>query len=214
MGKPMWITLDKQHKSYLSLKRIFDIHLSMLGLLFLSPLLILIAALIKCSDWKGKVLFKQIRLGKDGEEFWMYKFRTMHHDAEAKLEELKAKNEISGAMFKMKEDPRVTKIGKFLRKSSLDELPQLWNVLKGDMSLVGPRPPLLREVSEYTPYQIQRLLVKPGCTGIWQVSGRNSLDFYQMVELDLEYIRDMSFYLDVKIICKTIIVMVVPNNAY
>ena len=120
-------------------------------------------------------------------------------DAEEKLKELLQYNEVSGAMFKMKEDPRITKIGKFIRKTSIDELPQLWNVLKGDMSLVGPRPPLPREVEEYSSYDKQRLLVTPGCTGLWQVSGRNSLGFEEMVELDLKYIANRNIFFDIKV---------------
>ncbi|SQC62358.1 Putative colanic biosynthesis UDP-glucose lipid carrier transferase [Listeria fleischmannii subsp. fleischmannii] len=144
----------------------------------------------------------------------MYKFRTMRTNAEAELEKYLKQNEIDGAMFKMKKDPRVTKIGRFLRKMSLDELPQIWNVLKGDMSLIGPRPPLPREVAVYSSYDKQRLLVTPGCTGLWQVSGRNALSFEEMVELDLHYIRHLSFKLDFKILCKTFIVLLFPKGAY
>ncbi|GAC91764.1 putative colanic biosynthesis UDP-glucose lipid carrier transferase [Anoxybacillus ayderensis] len=165
-------------------------------------------------DPKGPVFFKQIRVGKDGKQFYMYKFRSMVTDAETKLQELLKYNEVSGAMFKMKNDPRVTKVGRFIRKTSIDELPQLWNVLKGEMSLVGPRPPLPREVAQYTEYDKQRLLVTPGCTGLWQVSGRNDLGFNEMVELDLKYIRERSILYDLKIILKTIKIMIKPNSAY
>ncbi|MGG4021694.1 sugar transferase, partial [Geobacillus stearothermophilus] len=144
----------------------------------------------------------------------MYKFRSMVTNAEELLESLLHLNEVTGAMFKMKEDPRVTKIGKFIRKTSIDELPQLWNVLKGEMSLVGPRPPLPREVAQYTEYDKQRLLVTPGCTGLWQVSGRNDLGFDEMVELDLKYIRERSLLYDIRIILKTIKIMIKPNSAY
>lgn len=133
--------------------------------------------------------------------------------AEEKLAELLQHNEVEGAMFKMKDDPRVTKIGKFIRKTSIDELPQLWNVVKGEMSLVGPRPPLVREVVEYTEYDKQRLLVKPGCTGLWQISGRNDVGFSEMVELDIQYIQYLSFLNDIKIILNTVKVMVRPNGA-
>lgn len=135
-------------------------------------------------------------------------------DAEEKLETLLQHNEVEGAMFKMKDDPRVTKIGKFIRKTSIDELPQLLNVLKGEMSLVGPRPPLVREVAEYSAYDRQRLLIKPGCTGLWQVSGRNHVGFDEMVRLDLRYISKLSIKNDLKIVMRTIKVVVQPNGAY
>jgi len=135
-------------------------------------------------------------------------------DAEEQLDKLLQHNEVQGVMFKMKEDPRVTKIGKFIRRTSIDELPQLWNVLNGDMSLVGPRPPLSREVSEYSDYAKQRLLVKPGCTGLWQVSGRNHVGFDEMVDLDLKYITNQSIINDVLIIVKTFKIILMPNGAY
>jgi lipopolysaccharide/colanic/teichoic acid biosynthesis glycosyltransferase len=138
----------------------------------------------------------------------------MISNAEEKLQELLKHNEVSGAMFKMKDDPRITKIGKFIRKTSIDELPQLFNVLKGDMSLVGPRPPLPREVAEYSEYDKQRLLVTPGCTGLWQVSARNSVGFEEMVELDLQYIRERSFLFDIKIILKTVLVLFGSKDAF
>jgi lipopolysaccharide/colanic/teichoic acid biosynthesis glycosyltransferase len=191
-----------------------DICGALAGLICLSWLFLIVALLIKLEDPKGPVFFKQVRVGKDGKEFYMYKFRSMVTNAEELLESLLHLNEVSGAMFKMKDDPRVTKIGKFIRKTSIDELPQLWNVLKGDMSLVGPRPPLPREVAQYTEYDKQRLLVTPGCTGLWQVSGRNDLGFNEMVELDLKYIRERSILYDLKIILKTIKIMIKPNSAY
>jgi lipopolysaccharide/colanic/teichoic acid biosynthesis glycosyltransferase len=135
-------------------------------------------------------------------------------NAEEKLAELLKFNEVSGAMFKMKNDPRITRVGKFIRKTSIDELPQLFNVLKGDMSLVGPRPPLPREVTEYTAYDKQRLLVTPGCTGLWQVSARNSVGFNEMVELDLQYIHKRSFFYDIKIILKTVLVLFGSKDAF
>ncbi|WP_375373866.1 sugar transferase [Anoxybacillus sp. LAT_26] len=206
--------LINDSKSYLLTKRIIDIIGALIGLIALSWLFFLVAILIKLEDRKGPVFFKQVRVGKDGKEFYMYKFRSMVTDAEAKLQELLKYNEVSGAMFKMKNDPRVTKVGKFIRKTSIDELPQLWNVLKGEMSLVGPRPPLPREVEQYTEYDKQRLLVTPGCTGLWQVSGRSNVGFEKMVELDLKYIRERSLLYDLKIILKTIKIMVKPNSAY
>lgn len=204
----------KEKASYTKWKIRFDRLLSLIFLILLSPIFLLLATCIKLSDWKAPVIFKQTRVGKGGQTFYMYKFRTMRTNAEAELEKYLKQNEIDGAMFKMKKDPRVTKIGRFLRKMSLDELPQIWNVLKGDMSLIGPRPPLPREVAVYSSYDKQRLLVTPGCTGLWQVSGRNALSFEEMVELDLHYIRHLSFKLDFKILCKTFIVLLFPKGAY
>jgi exopolysaccharide biosynthesis polyprenyl glycosylphosphotransferase len=201
-------------KGYLIAKRIMDICGALIGLICLSWLFLIVAILIKLEDPKGPVFFKQVRVGKDGKEFYMYKFRSMVTNAEELLESLLHLNETTGAMFKMKNDPRVTKVGRFIRKTSIDELPQLWNVLKGEMSLVGPRPPLPREVAQYTEYDKQRLLVTPGCTGLWQVSGRSSLGFKEMVELDLKYIRERSLLYDIKIIFKTIKIMIKPNGAY
>jgi len=199
---------------YSKTKRSIDVIGAILGLLILLPIFFIVGILIKIEDPKGPVFFKQIRVGKDGSEFNMYKFRSMVTDAEEKLAELLSLNQVSGAMFKMKNDPRVTKIGRFIRKTSIDELPQLLNVLKGEMSLVGPRPPLSREVKEYTNYQMQRLLVTPGCTGIWQASARSSVGFEEMVEMDLYYIRNRSLFLDFKIILKTITVFLGSKNAF
>ncbi|MDN3019175.1 sugar transferase [Paenibacillus sp. BSR1-1] len=201
-------------KPYLFTKRLIDILGALFGIILLSLLFIVIAILIKLEDPKGNIFFAQKRVGLNGKEFKMYKFRSMVFNAEEKLAELLKYNEISGAMFKMKEDPRVTKVGRFIRKTSIDELPQLFNVLKGDMSLVGPRPPLHREVEQYTSYEKQRLLVTPGCTGLWQVSGRNDVGFKEMVELDLIYLSERSFIYDIKIIFKTIKIMILPNSAY
>lgn len=206
--------LAAKQRNYVLMKRMLDVAASFVGLLLCTFLFLAIALLIKLEDPKGTVFFRQIRVGKDGKLFYMYKFRSMVWNAEELLNHLIAKNEIQGAMFKMKDDPRITKIGKILRVTSLDELPQLWNVLKGDMSLVGPRPPLPREVELYTAYDKQRLTVIPGCTGLWQVSGRNGLSFEQMVELDLYYIQHRSIWLDIKLIFKTVWVMLFPNNAY
>ncbi|MBT2724002.1 sugar transferase [Bacillus sp. ISL-46] len=201
-------------KTYLLTKRFIDIIGSSIGILLLGFLFIIIAILIRMEDPKGAILFSQKRVGLNGKEFKMYKFRSMISNAEEKLQELLKHNEISGAMFKMKDDPRITKIGKFIRKTSIDELPQLFNVLKGDMSLVGPRPPLPREVAVYSEYDKQRLLVTPGCTGLWQVSGRNSVGFDEMVELDLQYIRERSFIFDIKIIFKTVLVLFGSKDAF
>lgn len=200
--------------SYLVLKRGIDVLVSALALFLLLPLFIVVAVLIKLDDPKGKVFFRQTRVGKDEKPFEMYKFRSMIHNAEELKKNLMAYNEVSGAMFKMKNDPRITRVGKFLRKTSIDELPQLWNVLLGNMSLVGPRPPLPDEVAQYTEYDKQRLTVTPGCTGYWQVHGRNSVGFAEMVELDLTYIRMRSTMLDLKIIVKTGLMLFGSKNAY
>lgn len=200
--------------AYRVLKRMLDIVLSILGLIILLPILIIVAILIKRDDPRGSTIFTQERVGKDLVPFKIYKFRSMYSDSEDRLTTLLIHNELEGAMFKMKEDPRVTKIGKFIRKTSIDELPQLMNVLKGDMSLVGPRPPLTREVEEYTDYDKIRLSVTPGLTGLWQVSGRNSLSFEEMVELDLNYINNRSFLNDLKIMFKTIVVVIKSDDAY
>ncbi|MCF7623651.1 sugar transferase [[Brevibacterium] frigoritolerans] len=200
--------------TYLRIKRLIDILGSLIGIIILLPVLLVVALLIKIEDPRGPIFFKQVRIGKNETEFHMYKFRSMVSNAEEQLKELLALNDVTGAMFKMKDDPRVTKIGKIIRKTSIDELPQLWNVLKGEMSLVGPRPPLLREVKEYSPYDKQRLLVTPGCTGLWQVSGRSNVGFEDMVELDLYYIQKKSVRLDLKIIIKTFRVLIGAKDAY
>ncbi|MEM5016273.1 sugar transferase [Metabacillus indicus] len=200
--------------TYKLVKRSMDLTGALLGIILLSLLFIVVAIAIKLEDPKGPVFFTQKRVGKNGEEFNMFKFRSMVSDAEERLKDLLSLNEVTGAMFKMKNDPRITKVGKFIRKTSIDELPQLFNVLKGDMSLVGPRPPLPREVAEYTDYDKQRLLVTPGCTGVWQVSARNSVGFQEMVEMDLYYIKHQSVMTDIKILCKTVIVLFGSKNAF
>lgn len=199
---------------YLMAKRAVDIIGAATGIMILSPILILVAILIKLEDPRGKIFFYQTRVGRNERTFKMYKFRSMVSNAEDMLEDLLSKNEVEGAMFKMKEDPRITKIGRFIRKTSIDELPQFWNVLCGDMSLVGPRPPLPREVETYSSYDKLRLRVTPGCTGLWQVSGRNELNFHEMVELDLQYIKQRSIIFDIKIILLTVKVMFGSKDAY
>ncbi|WP_379132424.1 sugar transferase [Paenibacillus sp. sgz500958] len=205
---------SKQADAYLMLKRIIDVVLSALGLFVLLPLFVVIAILIKLEDPKGKVFFRQNRVGKNEKMFPMYKFRSMVSNAEELKKNLLAQNEVSGAMFKIKNDPRITRTGKFLRKTSIDELPQLWNVLVGHMSLVGPRPPLPEEVAQYTEYDKQRLTVTPGCTGYWQVNARNSVGFEEMVQLDLTYIQIRSTMLDLKIIAKTGWMLLGSKDAY
>lgn len=206
--------VEKNKNGYEILKRLMDIVLSFFGLIILFPVFFVVAIAIKLDGPKGKVFFNQIRIGTNGKEFKIYKFRSMYPDAEDRLKELKHLNEIHGHMFKMKEDPRITKIGKFIRAYSIDELPQLLNVLKGDMSLIGPRPCLLSEFEAYTDFDKLRLAVRPGITGLWQVSGRNALSFNQMVLLDLKYIKNLSFLNDVKIFHKTIFVVLRKENAY
>ncbi|MDQ0170297.1 sugar transferase [Paenibacillus tundrae] len=201
-------------KVYLLMKRMLDFLGSFIGLILLCPLFAVIALLIKIEAPKGSVFFRQVRVGLNGKEFHMYKFRSMVVNAEDLLENLMDQNEVGGNMFKMKNDPRITRIGKFIRKTSLDELPQLWNVLKGEMSLVGPRPSLPREVENYTSYDRQRLKMIPGCTGLWQVSGRNSVGFNEMVELDLTYARERNIFVDIKIILKTFRVLLGSKDAF
>ncbi|QGQ94411.1 sugar transferase [Paenibacillus psychroresistens] len=199
---------------YLFLKRFIDVIGSISGLVIGFPFFLIIALLIKLESPKGAVIFKSLRVGKNEKQFYAYKFRSMVTDAEHLLVGLLDQNEVSGAMFKMKNDPRVTRIGKFIRRTSIDELPQLWNVLMGAMSLVGPRPPLPREVEEYTAYDKQRLLVTPGCTGLWQISGRSNIGFSEMVELDLIYIQRQSIFIDIQIIVKTAGVIFGSKNAF
>ena len=205
--------LVRTNRYYLFIKRGVDILGSIIGLILAFPIMIIVMILIKLEDPKGPIFFKQIRSGMNGSTFEMYKFRSMYVDAEDRLEELMHLNEQSGPVFKITNDPRITRIGKFIRKTSLDELPQLLNVLKGDMSIVGPRPALPRETIQYTPYQMQRLLVKPGITCIWQVSGRNNIEFEEWVELDLEYIQKRSVLLDMKLILMTIPALLGDKNA-
>ena len=187
----------------LGLKRGFDIVMSALVLLFLAPAFVVIAAAIRY-DSPGPIFFRQRRVGQSGRAFEMLKFRSMYRDAEARLDELRSRNEMSGPVFKMANDPRVTKVGNFLRKTSLDEFPQFWNVLKGEMSVVGPRPPIPAEVRQYKRWQRRRLSMKPGITCIWQISGRNNIDFERWMDLDLEYIDEWSLWGDIQICFKTI----------
>ena len=203
-------------KGYLVAKRLIDIIGSIVGVVLTIPFIFIVGIALKleAKSLKAKVFFVQERVGKDGKLFKMIKFSSMQEDAEEQLKNLLHKNEVKGAMFKMKNDPRVTRVGKFIRKTSIDELPQFFNVLIGDMSLVGPRPPLMREVVQYSEMDKARLLVKPGITGLWQVTVRNNADFDVMVKLDLKYIKQLSIKNDLKIIFKTVAVMVHPNGAY
>ena len=195
------------------LKRGFDILISFITLLLLSPLFLVVAALVKLDG--GPVFLAQIRVGKHGNEFKMFKFRSMVVNAEQIFEELRAKNQhIDGVTFKMKDDPRITKVGKWLRKFSVDELPQFLNVFLGDMSLVGPRPCLPREVALYTLEQRRRLEVLPGITCFWQIGGRAEIDFSGQVQLDVRYIESHDFWGDIKILLKTIPAVLFGKGAY
>ena len=194
-------------------KRSIDVICSIMGLIALSPIFLIVSILIRLES-KGEIIFKQKRVGLNGEEFEIYKFRSMVANAEELKEKLAEENEMSGPMFKMKDDPRITKVGKFIRKTSIDELPQLINVVKGEMSLVGPRPSLPKEVAEFEEWMNERLLVKPGLTCYWQVSGRNNIDFEDWMKLDIRYVRERNFWLDIKLILKTILVLFGDENAH
>lgn len=197
----------------LLLKRLFDVSVSLTGLIFIAPILLAAVTAIKL-DSPGPVMFKQKRVGKNGELFDFYKFRSMVVNAEDLRAELAATNEADGPVFKIREDPRITRVGRFIRKYSIDELPQLLNVIKGDMSLVGPRPPLPNEVEEYGDIEWRRLEVIPGITGLWQVSGRSEISFNKWMELDVYYIENWSFWLDLKILLQTIPVVLLGKGAY
>ncbi|MCK7516057.1 MAG: sugar transferase [Desulfobacterales bacterium] len=195
------------------IKRYFDFFASVFGIVLISPMLIFIALAIKLES-KGPVLFKQKRIGRYGKEFYIYKFRSMKCDAEDKIDAIRCFNETNDIMFKMKEDPRVTKVGKIIRKLSLDELPQLINVIKGEMSLVGPRPPLQREVDKYDKWHYLRFAMLPGLTGMWQVSGRYKIkDFNKVVELDCKYLSEWNLALDFILLLKTIPIVLSTKGA-
>ncbi len=196
----------------MALKRAFDIFSTGIALWVLAPFLLVVAALIKLTS-RGPVFFRQVRVGLHGRPFRMLKFRTMVENAEALKAQLAQQNEMDGPVFKMKRDPRITPIGKFLRKFSIDELPQLVNVLRGDMSVVGPRPPVPNEVAKYQGWQRRRLSVRPGLTCIWQVSGRNEISFEQWMYMDLEYIDNWSFAKDIELVLKTFPVVLTGRGA-
>jgi lipopolysaccharide/colanic/teichoic acid biosynthesis glycosyltransferase len=199
---------------YELLKRVTDCSLAGLGLLTLSPFFALLSIAIKLES-PGPVLFHQTRIGHGGTPFRCWKFRSMFTDAEQRKNELLEDNEMEGGTtFKMKRDPRITRVGRFIRKASIDELPQLWNVFVGDMSLVGPRPPVPQEVATYTAFERQRLLVKPGITCIWQVSGRSDIPFPEQVRLDIQYILQRSLWLDLTLLLRTIPAVLLARGAY
>lgn len=198
-------TRVKKRTAYRFFKRLFDIILSALGLIILAIPFLILSIIIFIDSPGASPIYTQVRVGKNGRTFKFYKFRSMIPNAEKKLDELLNKNEMEGPVFKMKDDPRITRVGRFIRKSSIDELPQLYNVLKGNMSLVGPRPPLMREVSQYTDEQMLRVSIKPGITCYWQIQPkRNSLSFDEWLALDMKYIEERSFLTDVKILFKTV----------
>ena len=205
---------NKQNlRVYEIFKRIIDIIGAGLGLILLSPIIAIVTCAVKFTS-KGPVFFSQKRVGKNGELFEMYKFRSMVVNAEELKENLEDQNEMSGPMFKIKDDPRVTKVGKFIRKTSIDELPQLWNILKGDMSLVGPRPSLPKEVEQFDNWMFKRLSVRPGLTCYWQVSGRNNIDFEDWMKLDVKYVEERNLWIDIKLIFKTVFVLFGDKNAH
>ena len=203
---------NKKSKVYEVTKRLMDIVGAILGLIFLMPLYVIVAILIK-KDSKGPVIFSQERVGYDGKRFKMYKFRSMVINAEELKEKLKKQNERKGPMFKIKEDPRVTKIGKFIRKTSIDELPELINILKGEMSIVGPRPSLPKEIIQFDDWMMERLDVRPGLTCYWQVEGRDDIGFQEWMKLDVKYVKERSLLLDIKLIIKTFTVLLGDKNA-
>lgn len=202
----------KRGMGYFLIKRLIDIVGSLVGLVLISPLLLILCVAIKL-DSKGPIIFAQKRIGKNGVPFYMYKFRSMIVDAEERLGALKEKNEMSGPMFKIKDDPRITKVGRFIRKTSMDELPQLLNILKGEMTFVGPRPNLPKEVEKFDDWMKIKLIAKPGLTCYWQVMGRNDVDFEDWMKLDLKYVQDRNTWLDIKLIFKTFKVLFGDEHA-
>lgn len=203
----------KEHRIYFGLKRIADVVLSLFALIVLSPLF-LIAALAIRIESKGNVIFAQNRTGRNGKVFKMYKFRSMYQDAELLRNELLEQNEMDGPVFKIARDPRITKVGRLIRKLSIDELPQLINIIRGDMSIVGPRPLVTYETEDFTAYENLRHLVKPGLTCFWQISGRNNISFEEWIELDIKYLNRMSIWTDIKIVFKTVGVVLLGKGAY
>ncbi|WP_297423418.1 sugar transferase [Clostridium sp.] len=206
------VEAGERRMGYCFLKRTMDIVCSIIGLIFFSPVFLVVGILIKLES-EGNAIFSQERVGKNGKRFKMYKFRSMVINAEELKDKLSSKNEMTGPMFKMKDDPRVTKVGKFIRKTSIDELPQLFNVLRGEMSLVGPRPSLPKEVMKFEDWMIERLSVKPGLTCYWQVSGRNDISFEDWMRLDVKYVRERSTLVDIKLVLKTIRVFLGDEHA-
>ena len=204
---------QKKNPAYLKLKRGMDILLSAAALVFLAPVFLFTALAIKLEDG-GPVLFCQYRAGKDIKPFKIYKFRSMLVNADAKMPEMMKDNEQTGHAFKIKDDPRITRVGKFIRKFSIDELPQLINIIKGDMSIVGPRPILTFQMEECSGYERQRLVVQPGLTCYWQIGGRANIGWKEWIEMDLDYIENMSLWTDIKIIARTVPAVFDREGAY
>ena len=198
---------------YRAAKRAFDLIVGSVILVLLLPIIPLIALMIRL-DSPGPVFYRQRRVGRGGREFDFYKFRSMYADADRRLEALRELNDTDGPVFKMRDDPRVTSVGRFLRRSSLDEIPQIFNVLRGDMSIVGPRPPLPREVERYRPWHRRRLEVKPGITCLWQISGRSHIGFEEWMRLDMEYLRTRSVLTDLRIFVLTLPAVIARRGAY
>lgn len=209
----MQAVYQKKNPAYLKLKRGMDILLSAAALVFLAPVFLFTALAIKLEDG-GPVLFCQYRAGKDMKPFKIYKFRSMLVNADAKMPEMMKDNEQTGHAFKIKNDPRITRVGKFIRKFSIDELPQLINIIKGDMSIVGPRPILTFQMEECSGYERQRLVVQPGLTCYWQIGGRANIGWKEWIEMDLDYIENMSLWTDIKIIARTVPAVFDREGAY
>ncbi|MEQ8154226.1 MAG: sugar transferase [Clostridiaceae bacterium] len=204
--------MGKKTVVYLFLKRLIDLIGAICGLIITTPILIATAIAIKIES-EGPIVFSQERIGQYGKKFNMYKFRSMVINAVELRDKLMEKNEMNGPMFKIKDDPRITKVGSFIRKTSIDELPQLINILKGEMSLVGPRPSLPEEVNQFQLWMIERLQAKPGLTCYWQILGRNNINFKDWMNLDIKYVRDRNTWIDIKLIFKTIRVLFGDDNA-
>ena len=213
------ITIDRktnlhEHRAYWCVRRAQDIFFSLLALIALSPLMLLTCIAVWIDSPGASPVFSQLRVGRNGKLFRLYKFRSMCPNAESKLNDLLQDNEMDGPVFKMKDDPRITRVGHFIRKTSIDELPQLVNILKGDMSIVGTRPPLIDEVAQYELHHRARLAIKPGITGLWQVSGRSNItDFEEVVALDTQYISEWNIGLDIKILLKTVMVVLKEDGS-
>ncbi len=202
-----------EHSIYFGVKRMTDVMLSFIALIVLSPIFLLTTIVIKVES-KGNAIFSQTRTGKDGKEFKMYKFRSMYKDAELLRHVLAGQNEMDGPVFKIAEDPRITKVGKIIRKLSIDELPQLINIIRGEMSIVGPRPLVTYETAQFSEYENMRHKVKPGLTCFWQISGRNDISFDEWIDLDIEYLHRMNLWTDIKIVIRTIRVVLLGKGAY
>ncbi len=199
--------------SYELIKRTVDVLGASAGLLLSAPIMLVVVVAIKLES-RGPVLFRHVRLGRDGRPFVMFKFRSMCQDASVLQAQLVSENGVPGPVFKIRSDPRITRIGHLIRKYSIDELPQLWNVLRGEMSLVGPRPPIPDEVTRYHPWQRERLAVKPGLTCTWQVSGRSDIPFDEWMQMDIEYVRTRSLLMDLKLLLLTVPAVISARGAY